>query len=588
MAPSDLVPMLQDDDEDMLDLPRTPRRRRVVPVPALAASAFLAAVILLVPSRHGMEHNLPEADFLGMSESKGGHSKNHSKKNHSKKDVSKKDVKVKESAPPRQCKNMGGLQLAEPKEITEGFPACSKKWAEDCSDTGCCADAGMKCFQKERGDWSACKQACEPLDDKNESWTCWEVPPPPSRTAEGCADMCQKDKTCKQAVFSADAGGSCHLSKERIPTVVWAGDNFNSTFCGTDDEEDEIQTANDKVWKQIPFQITIPMVNCSWGGDDCSKTRCCNDVLCDKNFKSCSGFSCYKKNQYFMGCAAEPLEGWDGKWMGGPRDHRALPGAASQVALQGSSLYCFSVVSWDAPAPKPFWNSEAELANNWKSQGLHVLQCDGHDILDGVVTEKAEWGSFSNIDMFMDIWQQVKGLGNWANYDWTVKADADAVFLPQRLKDHLFNLRTPKGARVYLENINYKFKFMGAIEIMTKEALELFLDLGHTCIRGKHEGGEDSFLKACLDGLGVDHQEDWLILRDKYAGLGPPCDDGWAVAYHYMKKSHDWSTCYNEVMCGSKMGKGCDQAAKVPYEPGYKPYVPAGGEVPTSEGGEDE
>merc|ERR1719330_2245594 len=148
---------------------------------------------------------------------------------------------------------------------------------------------------------------------------------------------------------------------------------------------------------------------------------------------------------------------------------------------------------------------EAELANNWKDQGLHVLQCDGSDIIDGWQTPQAEWGSFSNIDMFMDIWQQVRKIGKWENFGWTVKADADAVFIPSRLKDHLYNLRTPKGARVYLENIDYKFKFMGAIEIMTREGLALFLDMGHTCIRGKHEG------------------------------LDPPCDDGWAVAYHYLK-----------------------------------------------------
>lgn len=106
---------------------------------------------------------------------------------------------------------------------------------------------------------------------------------------------------------------------------------------------------------------------------------------------------------------------------------------------------------------------------------------------------------------------------------------------------------------------------------MTREALALFLEQGHTCIRGKHEGGEDSFLKTCLDGLGIDHMSDWQILRDKYAGLNPPCNDGWAVAYHYLKKTHDWSTCYNEVVCGvGEPKKGvCDGAILVPHEPGF-------------------
>lgn len=120
---------------------------------------------------------------------------------------------------------------------------------------------------------------------------------------------------------------------------------------------------------------------------------------------------------------------------------------------------------------------------------------------------------------------------------------------------------------MYLENIDYKFKFMGAIEIMTREALALFLEMGHTCIRGKHEGGEDSFMKGCMNGLGIDHQSDYTILRDKYAAQEvSPCTDGWAVAYHYLKKTHDWSACYNEVMCGNP-GWGpdgpCDKAIAV-------------------------
>jgi hypothetical protein len=477
-------------------------------------------------------------------------------------EIARKDSTAKE------CTNVWGAQVAEPDSKQEAFKPCSAKWTEDCGETGCCSDWGMKCFRKNPG-WAACKKDCQKKDEKNESWTCAVVTPPTPRTAEECFAKCKGKPSCKQAVFSGDGGASCRLSDERMTKVAWASDSVNSTLCGTALEQAEVKDAVAKIQQQLPFQVDMPLVNCSWGGEDCSASRCCNDYLCDKNFANCNGFSCYKKDKYFAGCAAAPLKGWDGKWMGGPREHRVIPPAASQVAVQGTSLYCFTVVTWDAPRPKPFWNSEAELANNWKSQGLHVLQCDGHEVLDGVVTPKAEWGSFSNIDMFMQIWYKVKQIGNWKNYDWTVKVDSDAVFLPQRLKDHLYNLRTPRGARVYLENINFKFKFMGAIEIMTREALSAFLELGHTCIRGKHEGGEDSFLKTCLDGLGIDHQSDWQILHDKYAGLNPPCTDGWAVAYHYLKKTHDWSQCYNNLMCGSKDGKGCDKAISVPHEPGY-------------------
>jgi len=324
----------------------------------------------------------------------------------------------------------------------------------------------------------------------------------------------------------------------------------NSTFCGDESETDDVKKAAAKAREQLPFQMDWPIINCSWGGEDCSETKCCNDYMCDKDYNYCGGYQCWKKTEYFSGCAPQAPEGWNGTWLGGPREFRLMPPAASQVAAQGRSLYCFSVVTWEAPRSKPFWNSEAELATNWDKQGVHIRQCDASDIIDGHMTPTAEWGSFSNIDLFMEVWQKVKAIGRWADYDWTVKVDSDAVFFPNRLKDHLYNLRTPKGSRVYLENIDYKFKFMGAIEIMTREALEHFLEVGHTCIRGDHAGGEDSFMKGCLNGLGMDHQTDYQLLRDKYAAQDDPCTDGWIVAYHYYKKSHDWSTCYNEALCG--------------------------------------
>lgn len=344
---------------------------------------------------------------------------------------------------------------------------------------------------------------------------------------------------------------------------------MDSCFCGSAAEQVDVQKISDEVSKQLPFRNEWPLVNCSWGGEDCSQTKCCNDYQCDKDYGNCWGWSCWQKDEYFAGCAAKASDGWNGTWLGGPRDHRVLPPQGSTAAVQGTSLYCFSVVNWYAPRPKPFYNSEAELANHWKDLGLHIYQCDGQDILEGKETPFAEWGSFSNIDMFLEVWQGVKGIGSWKNFDWTVKVDADAVFLPSRLKDRLGALRTPLGARVYLENIDYKFKFMGAIEIMTREVVALFLELGHTCIRGDHDGGEDAFLKVCLDGLGVDHQVDHQILRDRYAAMNPPCTDPWTVAFHYMKKTRDWAHCYNEAVCNYNEPPAgtCEGSIPVPDAP---------------------
>jgi len=147
--------------------------------------------------------------------------------------------------------------------------------------------------------------------------------------------------------------------------------------------------------------------------------------------------------------------------------------------------------------------------------------------------------------------------------------------VPARLKQHLDKLRTPKGSKVYLENINYQFKFMGALEILTREAVDLYLEHNHECVRGKHEGGEDFFMKGCMDALGIDHQSDYNLLHDKYASNDAPCTDGWGVAYHFHKKVISWNWCYNEVVCGGR-AKTCPEGIEVEFVMPWAPNKPTG------------
>jgi len=200
---------------------------------------------------------------------------------------------------------------------------------------------------------------------------------------------------------------------------------------------------------------------------------------------------------------------------------------------------------------------------------LSIFQCDASEYFDGGVTEIAKWGSFSNIDAFVDVWKAVKKDGRYNDYDWTVKVDSDAVFFPERLKEHLTALRTPKGARVYLKNIDYQFNFMGALEVISREGLETYFQKGDSCIRGKHDGGEDFFMSLCLDSIGVDHQTDFKLLRDKYCLSCTDvdhnhCDDGETVAYHFHKKIISWDWCYNQAVCGNANGQ-CDGGIEVEF-----------------------
>merc|ERR1740121_3059689 len=89
---------------------------------------------------------------------------------------------------------------------------------------------------------------------------------------------------------------------------------------------------------------------------------------------------------------------------------------------------------------------------------------------------------------------------------------------------------------------------MGALEVISRPAVQLFMEQSHTCIRGEHEGGEDFFMRGCMDALGIDHLIDHSLLSDQYAAQDVHCTDGWAVAYHYYKSVIRWNWCYNEVV----------------------------------------
>mmetsp|Transcript_123322 Transcript_123322/g.310409 ORF Transcript_123322/g.310409 Transcript_123322/m.310409 type:complete len:519 (+) Transcript_123322:37-1593(+) len=302
--------------------------------------------------------------------------------------------------------------------------------------------------------------------------------------------------------------------------------------------------------------VLPPIQRCSWANEDCHTTKCCSNIECDKNFQNCQGFQCFKKDKWdggYAGCKLGAPADWLGTVLGGAIVPREIKPAPEDTQTQGTSLFCFSVVMWNLPPSAGYYDSEANLANNWKRQGLGILHCDDHMIVDGLPAPRSGWGSTANIDVFIKYWQQVHDDGRYKSHDWIAKVDTDAVFFPARLKLHLQNLRTPKGSRVFLLNNGYKFKFMGALEVMTREAADLYYENAARCSSGEggHSGGEDYYMKSCLIGIGVDIQVDETLLYDKYAAQNG-CGDGWAACFHFYKTVAEWNGCHGEALNAQK------------------------------------
>merc|ERR1712087_64713 len=79
-------------------------------------------------------------------------------------------------------------------------------------------------------------------------------------------------------------------------------------------------------------------------------------------------------------------------------------------------------------------------------------------------------GSWINSNIFIAAWKAIKDEGVWASKDWTVKVDADAVFLPTRLRDYLGKVEVTENG-IYLENCKYvSYGFFGSLEVLSHGA----------------------------------------------------------------------------------------------------------------------
>lgn len=359
-------------------------------------------------------------------------------------------------------------------------------------------------------------------------------------TPEACTRLCRSREDCSLAVLDSE-DGACELFSELSTEPINFHPGHNSSFCGPMDDKESLLTDLRAVYKKKPY--VPPPKKCAWAGESCMDSHCCADMpVCDWQYSNCQWYTCYQKDQYFAGCKTGAAPGyWNGTKLGGHASYD-VGKAPKGVLTQGTSLFCIAVVMWGAPATMAGMDSEAAVANSWKSRGQSILECEEHAFFDGLPT-----GSGHNIDSFTHAWDLVRKDGRWKRHDWVVKVDADAVFFPERLRWHIGSLRTPQGAAVYLRNNFFKFHFMGAIEVLTREAMALYFERVEECNThvGK-QGGEDYWMQSCLEGLGVNYQTDYDLLRDKYAAQDG-CYSDWVVAFHFYKSANDWQSCHTQA-----------------------------------------
>merc|ERR1712242_324676 len=88
--------------------------------------------------------------------------------------------------------------------------------------------------------------------------------------------------------------------------------------------------------------------------------------------------------------------------------------------------------------------------------------------------KRKDSGTWVNWGMFYQIWVKIREVGKWQASDYTVKVDADAVFVPQRLRTWLSSKPGDSPHGLYYENCPYvQYGFFGHLEIITKTAVQV-------------------------------------------------------------------------------------------------------------------
>lgn len=292
---------------------------------------------------------------------------------------------------------------------------------------------------------------------------------------------------------------------------------------------------------------TKTSAGCTWAGDDCSDTKlCCN-----------RGFMCVKKDVDFTGCTQTKKEttwvtaeipipdGWDGAIVGPGRDEYEVGPAGPGDEVAGTSLYCFM-----AYLPGSYEEGLKDYAEQEKAS---IYACDAYDVFHTWNSGSSSWDTgettISNTDVFVNVWEQVGTAMKYAMNDWTVKVDPDALLLPERLKSHIQALAPPAYRPIYLKNNVMDAGmgnngFLGAVEVFSKQAIMVYMDNADGCHKSMGtDGGEDGYIKGCMDALGVGFMTDGeLFFPDKSAGA---CNNEGRAAFHPLKTVDDWHCCWD-------------------------------------------
>jgi hypothetical protein len=198
-------------------------------------------------------------------------------------------------------------------------------------------------------------------------------------------------------------------------------------------------------------------------------------------------------------------------------------------------------------------STEGALKETAKWNNASIYACEEHDVFLSRASSKSGWdtaeATLANTEVFIEVWQTMARTGKYLNHDWTVKVDADCVFIPERLRSHIWMLKPPAYTPVYMKNNGVdpglgNNGFLGAIEVFSKRAVQLYADNEEGCIKSfAGPSGEDGYFKGCMDALGACFVSDVNMFHPDFDPGA--CNKGEHAAFHPIKQPKDWQCCWD-------------------------------------------
>jgi len=278
--------------------------------------------------------------------------------------------------------------------------------------------------------------------------------------------------------------------------------------------------------------VQPPPEDCAAMGDNCVTQRCCK----------ISGYTCYEVHSGYAKCMKSCTPGVDGTCLTQAVTHSA---SMSEVTDSKTNLFCWSFYMKDTGSTKPMFDLELLRTNLFLGTG--IFGCESYRVFSDVATwlspgkvdtvmvedtennfhtdKRKETGTWVNANMHIAAWKKIKEENMWNSKDWTVKTDADAVFLPSRLRKKLEGMEVTTNG-IYLENCKYvKWGFFGNTEVISRQGVATLIANIDNCKQtlnymgrekdyGNEPWGEDLFAQRCMDLHQVDRVSAWDVTTD--------------------------------------------------------------------------